>query len=113
MRMIKWKECLLAVMVLFITICPNEIIYASTVKVEKERPVVIVLDPGHGGYDGGAFRRWGGKTYCEKNLNLSIAKACKRALEQYSGVKVYLTRPSDDFISLGKRVSIAKHKRAD
>ena len=27
----------------------------------QEDPIVIVLDPGHGGADGGATRTWGGK----------------------------------------------------
>ena len=53
--------------------------------------IVIVLDPGHGGYDSGAT--CGG--LLEKNLNLSVAWYCKNALEQYSGVTVYMTRYDD------------------
>ena len=50
-------------------------VYAKTNTCDK--PIVIVLDPGHGGHDGGAVRYWGGRWYREKTLNLAIAKACK------------------------------------
>ena len=46
--------------------------------------VNIVLDPGHGGHDGGTTRSYNGKTYSEKALNLKIAKYCKEELETYS-----------------------------
>ena len=86
-------------------------VYAKTNAYEK--PIVIVLDPGHGGHDGGATRYWGGHLYREKTLNLAIAKACKEELEKYSGVKVYLTRSNDFFVSLGGRVQFAKNRNAD
>lgn len=69
---------------------------------------VVVLDPGHGGYDGGASRTYNGHTYQEKNLNLTIAKYCKEELESYLKVKVYLTRSTDEYISIEDRVSFAK-----
>ena len=62
-------------------------VYAKTNAYEK--PIVIVLDPGHGGHDSGATCYWGGRWYREKTLNLAIAKACKAKLEQYAGVQVY------------------------
>jgi len=52
---------------------------------------VIVLDPGHGGYDSGAT--YGG--LLEKDLNLSVATYCKNVLEQYGNVTVYMTRYDD------------------
>lgn len=86
-------------------------VYAKTNTCDK--PIVIVLDPGHGGHDGGAVRYWGGRWYREKTLNLAIAKACKEELEKFSGVKVYLTRSNDSFVSLGGRVWFAKERDAD
>lgn len=86
-------------------------VYAKTNTCDK--PIVIVLDPGHGGHDGGAVRYWGGRCYREKTLNLAIAKACKEELEKYSGVKVYLTRSNDYFVSLEGRVQFAKNRNAD
>lgn len=52
---------------------------------------VIVLDPGHGGYDSGAT--YGGLR--EKDLNLSVATYCKNFLEQFGDVTVYMTRYDD------------------
>ena len=86
-------------------------VYAKTNVYEK--PIVIVLDPGHGGHDSGATCYWGGRWYREKTLNLAIAKACKAKLEQYAGVQVHMTRSSDYFVTLGGRVRYAKDRKAD
>ena len=51
--------------------------------------------------------------YREKDVNLAIAKACKKKLETYMGVKVYMTRSSDYFVSLTGRVAYAKKNSAD
>lgn len=71
--------------------------------------LIVVLDAGHGGYDSGAV----GNGLYEKALTLKIAQYCKAELEKYSGVKVYLTRSNDTFISLDKRVVIASGVKAD
>ena len=73
------------------------------------KQVVIVLDPGHGGNDGGASAN--GLT--ESALTLSIAKYCKAALQQYSGVTVYMTRESDVYADLKARTDYAKSVGAD
>ena len=73
------------------------------------KQVVIVLDPGHGGNDGGASAN--GLT--ESALTLSIAKYCKAALQQYSGVTVYMTRESDVYVDLNARTDYAKSVGAD
>lgn len=52
--------------------------------------VRIVIDPGHGGVDGGCCY----KTNMEKHLNLAVAKALQLELEQL-GAQVKLTRTSD------------------
>ena len=64
---------------------------APIVEPEVE-PWVIVLDPGHGGVDGGASRTINGVTYIERDLVLQIAYYCKAELEKYDNVVVYLTR---------------------
>ena len=86
---------------------------AATQEITPVKPIVIVLDPGHGGSDGGARHSWNGKTYREKDANLAIAKACKKKLESYTGVKVYLTRSSDYYVTLTGRVAYAKKNGAD
>lgn len=71
--------------------------------------LVVVLDPGHGGSDSGA-------TYnglLEKDVNLRVASVCKAELEQYAGVKVYMTRYDDTYVGLEERVNIAQSLAAD
>lgn len=85
----------------------------TPVRAANAAPLVIVLDAGHGGVDGGATYTWGGKKYMEKELNLQIAKYAKQELEQYLGVKVYLTRTGDTTVSLKDRITYAKGKNAD
>lgn len=75
----------------------------------KKKDLVVVLDPGHGGYDGGAQ----GNGLSEKNLNLAIAKYCKAELEKYNNVKVYMTRKDDTFVDLHDRTTKAQNWGAD
>ncbi|MDD6194908.1 MAG: N-acetylmuramoyl-L-alanine amidase, partial [Lachnospiraceae bacterium] len=88
----------------------SEVLEETSVQVQKNRAaaskdVVVVLDPGHGGNDGGAQ----GNGLSEKNLNLAIAQYCKAELETYSGVKVYMTRTDDTFVGLEDRVALARN----
>ena len=71
--------------------------------------LVIAIDPGHGGSDGGAS--YGGIK--EKDVNLSIAKYIKTYLEEYKGVKVYLTRSADTYLELSDRVANSVSNGAD
>ena len=69
---------------------------------------VIVIDPGHGGYDSGA------SDYVEeKGVNLSIAKYLKAELEKLAGVKVYMTRTDDTYVALQDRVQKAVNWKAN
>lgn len=54
--------------------------------------LVIALDPGHGGYDGGAVGRVSGTP--EKGLNLDVALRTQRLLQE-QGAQVLLTRTDD------------------
>ena len=74
------------------------------------RKKIVVLDPGHGGKDPGAIGR-SFKTY-EKNITLAMSKELKKVLEN-RGFKVFLTRSTDIFIPLRKRVAIARSHHAD
>jgi N-acetylmuramoyl-L-alanine amidase len=71
---------------------------------------VIVVDPGHGGRDVGAVGRRG---TLEKDVNLTVAKALAAALRAEGRYEVYLTRTSDDFVSLGERAKFADRVHAD
>lgn len=69
---------------------------------------VIVLDPGHGGYDPGATRN----NVLEKNMTISIAKLIERNLKA-QGATVIMTRTDDKFVSLEDRVVISNNKKPD
>ena len=70
---------------------------------------IIVLDPGHGGVDGGTKSVAGTS---EKTLTLATAQAVKQKL-QNAGANVILTRTSDFFVPLQQRPSISKENHAD
>lgn len=67
-------------------------------------PVIVVLDPGHGGIDPGAERD--GET--EANLMLTFARELKEVLLRDGGFKVVMTREEDVFVPLETRISIAR-----
>ncbi|MCI7108486.1 MAG: N-acetylmuramoyl-L-alanine amidase [Lachnospiraceae bacterium] len=103
----------LAVTITLVNVIPGSTVLGQVSTSIQGDPIVIVLDPGHGGGDGGACRKWSGKTYREKTINFTIAKACKKELEKYTGVEVYLTRTTDSYVSLDDRVRFAKKRKAD
>lgn len=76
----------------------------------NDRPV-IVLDPGHGGIDTGAKGIAGGTL--EKAVVLDFASILKRKLEETGQYSIHLTRETDVFIPLGRRVEIARELEAD
>ena len=70
----------------------------------------LVIDAGHGGKDAGAL----GKYSKEKNINLNVALAFGRYVEQNCpDVKVIYTRKTDVFIPLHERADIANRNKAD
>ncbi|MDO5630420.1 MAG: N-acetylmuramoyl-L-alanine amidase [Paracoccus sp. (in: a-proteobacteria)] len=73
-----------------------------------ERPLRVMLDPGHGGFDPGA--QADGQT--EAALVLGFALDLSRDLAQ-SGVEVELTRRDDRFLSLESRMTAAREAGAD
>lgn len=74
---------------------------------------VVVLDPGHGGYDGGADNQNGKNSESESKLTLKIANYVKQELEKSSQFVVYMTRDNDTYVGLSERVSYAASKNAD
>lgn len=71
---------------------------------------IVVIDAGHGGHDPGAI---GYSGVHEKNITLAMAKELKKQLDRTGKYKVYLTRSTDVFIPLRKRVEIARDYKAD
>jgi N-acetylmuramoyl-L-alanine amidase len=70
---------------------------------------LVMIDPGHGGYDPGTQSSAG---MLEKDLALQIATRLKAALEA-RGIRAELTRSTDVFISLAERTRIANSAGAD
>ncbi len=73
-----------------------------------DRPLRVVLDPGHGGIDPGAEA--GGTTEAKEMLSfaLELAEVLRRA-----GMTVELTRVNDVFVPLETRISVARAAGAD
>lgn len=83
--------------------------FVAAAEEARPEPVVVVIDPGHGGNNLGA--EYG--DYTEKDLTLIVAKAMKEELEAYKGITVYLTRTDDTGLSLEERCEYAAKKNAD
>jgi len=76
----------------------------------RDRPIVIMIDPGHGGEDTGAIGKH--KTR-EKDVVLGIARRLKALIDKQSNMRAYMTRNEDVFIPLKVRVAKAHKQRAD
>jgi N-acetylmuramoyl-L-alanine amidase len=70
----------------------------------------IVIDPGHGGRDPGAI---GPNGILEKDVTLKIACQLRDLLKKKNGIKVYLTREGDEFVTLADRTKMANERNAD
>ncbi len=68
----------------------------------------VVIDAGHGGSDYGAIRAG----INEKDINLDVAKKVQ-ALLLAKGFTVYMSRPTDDFVSLQDRTNFSADKSPD
>lgn len=72
--------------------------------------LTILLDPGHGGYDGGARCRDSG--VWEKELNLAVALATEKSLT-LRGAGVVMTRRADEDLCTADRPAGKSMKRQD
>jgi N-acetylmuramoyl-L-alanine amidase len=72
------------------------------------RPLVV-LDPGHGGIDGGTRARSGD---LEKNIVLEFCVQLRDKLEKTGKYRVAMTRTDDTFVSLDDRVQLARSRQA-
>jgi N-acetylmuramoyl-L-alanine amidase len=79
-------------------------------KTAKPEDFLIAIDAGHGGIDTGAVGA--GKNVVEKDVTLVFAKALADRINQEKGIKAFLTRDDDTFISLSERVVIARQHGA-
>lgn len=84
-----------------------------TEKEEEEKGILngytIVLDPGHGGNDGGAI---GANGTLEKERTFYTAEKIAQSLKEHDA-NVQITRYGDEFVELASRVEIAERHNAD
>jgi N-acetylmuramoyl-L-alanine amidase len=74
------------------------------------RPVVIAIDPGHGGEDPGAIGPTGLR---EKDVVLAISRRLARLVDAQPGMRAHLVRTGDYFVPLQMRVVKARALKAD
>jgi N-acetylmuramoyl-L-alanine amidase len=81
-----------------------------TPEAAKPGDFIIAVDAGHGGIDTGAI---GVDTKTEeKQVTLAFAEALTDRLNREHGIKAFLTRSEDEFLSLAERVQIARQNHA-
>lgn len=73
-------------------------------------PLIIAIDPGHGGEDPGAIGPSGTR---EKDVVLQIARRLKKQIDAQPNMRGYLTRDGDYFVPLHVRVQKARRVQAD
>jgi N-acetylmuramoyl-L-alanine amidase len=89
---------------------PNVASGASRSKSGTKRPIIVAIDPGHGGEDPGAT---GPRGTHEKNVTLAIAKRLVAMIAAQPGMRAMLTRDDDYFVALDTRVQKARRVQAD
>ena len=90
--------------------CGNPLVVQAATRVQKTKnPIVVVIDPGHGGENDGTTE-YG---FLEKEMTLVTAKKMAEELSKFDGIKVYLTREDDKELSLKERAVIADNYHAD
>lgn len=94
----------ISILVIFFAIFNVSII----VRANEAEQKIVLIDPGHGGFDGGAQSKGG---TVEKGINLDISKKLKAKLES-EGYKVVMTREGDDGL-YSKGTTIKEKKRED
>ena len=78
---------------------------------KREGYFTIVLDPGHGGIDGGAEGRT--TKVAEKDVTLAVSRQLGPMLEKAGPFHIAYTRDDDVFVSLRERQAVARRENAD
>ena len=108
------------IMIALVTVIAMYCNRESAATAVREKKMVVVIDPGHGGGDPGKVGVNGLK---EKDINLDIAMSLQNILTE-AGIKAYLTRDEDKDLAdesvrnrkqsdLKNRVKMADDKKAD
>lgn len=98
----KMKSVLLIITIITLILIPIREIKAAD---NGEGPKLILIDPGHGGFDGGAEV----DGIKEKNINLSLSLLVQEELKKRN-YKVMLTREKDEAVRLDNKPGKIKKK---
>ena len=79
-------------------------------KIKSINNYVVFIDPGHGGKDPGAIGQLGS---LEKNITLNASILLAKALRKNKKINPILSRNKDVYLSLRKRILLAKQSKAD
>ncbi len=79
-------------------------------RANPNRPILVAIDPGHGGEDPGAI---GGRGTREKDIVLAIGRQLRDVINSQPNMRAYMTRDADFFVPLHVRVQKARRVKAD
>ena len=96
-----------AVICFFILLCAMSLYISADY--EAEGKIVVAIDPGHGGIDGGSDKG----TYAEKVYNMKLSEYLKAALEENGNFRVVMTREDDILLKFPQRALSAAEGGAD
>lgn len=81
-------------------------------QVDMDPLATVILDPGHGGSDGGAVAEFEGVEVIEKDIDAAVTEMVKVLLER-DNIEVILTRDEDVDMDLKERTKFANAAGAD
>ena len=96
-------------LILLVAVCFSAAALPVSADLAADGKIVVVLDAGHGGIDGGTAA--GKRT--EKENNLLIAQTLADILDNNGNFKVILTRDTDVYLTFIERTLVAKENNAD
>ncbi len=83
---------------------------ADQAEESKPKKPVVMIDPGHGGVDPGTV---GANNVREKVVVLAVGKRLAELLKKTGRYDVRMTRTTDKFVSLNKRLKMSRDAKAD
>lgn len=81
-------------------------------QIDTEPVATVILDPGHGGSDGGAVAELDGTEIIEKDIDVEVTGMVKSLLERQN-IEVILTREEDVDMDLKERTKFANETGGD
>lgn len=92
------------------TVPSAPVLVNNTSDTNGNRPLIIEIDPGHGGKDSGAR---GPNGAFEKNVVLQISRYLCNDINHTEGFEAKMTRNADYYLTLRQRLAIARRDHAD